>query len=63
MAHLSHKLKAYTGDYRKPLVFCSECGKEEDEGLNDACTKTFYVKKIDIEGQTIYPPFVSGLPD
>jgi len=60
MPHPSHKLKCYTADPRKPLVFCTLCGKEEDEGLNNECTKTFYV---DTKQEAAYPKFVSGLPD
>ena len=64
MPHPSHKLKAYTADYKKPLVFCSECGKEEDEAeINWPCNKTFYIKKVDIIITPAYRKFVSGLPD
>lgn len=60
MPHYTHKLKAYTADYKKPLVFCTECGKEEDEAeINQPCCKTFYVDtKIKVQ----HTKFVSGLP-
>lgn len=58
MAHSTHRLKAYTADPRKPLVFCFLCGKEEDEGLNDPCAETFYQKEIDTPKREFY----SGLP-
>lgn len=63
MPHFSHKLKAYTADPRKPLVFCVLCGKEEDEGLNEQCAETFYHIEVDTKKDTLYPQFVSGLPD
>ena len=50
MAHYTHLLKSYAGDPGKRLVFCSKCGKEEDEGLNDPCEETFIknaVKQVD----------------
>jgi hypothetical protein len=58
MAHSTHRLKAYMGDYKRPLVFCSLCGKEEDEGLNDSCALTFYQKTVDTPKREFY----SGLP-
>ena len=58
MDHPTHRLSAYC-DNRRRVVFCSLCGKEEDEGLEKPCAKTFYVDKIDA---TPYPEFVSGLP-
>ena len=47
MIHPTHNLKAYTGDFNKKLVFCVNCGKEEDEGLEEPCTNKFYVKAVD----------------
>jgi hypothetical protein len=29
------------------MVFCTKCGKEEDEGLNEPCTNKFYAKGVD----------------
>lgn len=46
MTHATHKLKAYTGEYNKPCVFCEKCGKEQDEGLNEPCTNEYYNQKI-----------------
>ena len=64
MAHASHVLKAYCANPHQPLVFCSECGKEEDEAeINWPCNKTFYIKKVDIIITPAYRKFVSGLPD
>jgi hypothetical protein len=64
MNHPSHKLKAYTADQFKPLVFCELCGKEETEGLSEPCTKKFYTEKVvDTITQAKYPKFVSGLPE
>lgn len=60
MSHPSHKLKAYTGDVRKPLVFCTNCGLEEGEvSIHAPCLNTFYV---DSPLSQSYPKFVSGLP-
>ena len=47
MNHPSHQLKAYTGHYNKPCVFCAKCGKEEDEGLEEPCSNKFYAMKVD----------------
>ena len=63
MSHPSHNLKAYTGDHRKPLVFCQLCGKEESEGLDNVCTENFYDKGIDTTHNKPHSGFVSGLPD
>jgi len=64
MSHPTHKLKAYTGDVRKPLVFCSECGLEDTEAsIHLSCTKTFYVGKLDLRIDNPQTKFVSGLPD
>lgn len=61
MPHSSHKLKCYTADPKKPLVFCCLCGKEEDEGLDKPCAETFYESnKITVD--TVVPKFYSGLP-
>lgn len=62
MTHFTHKLKAYTADPRKPLVFCCLCGKEEDEGLSEPCAETFYQMPVDIEAPKVDKKFVSGLP-
>lgn len=62
MAHPTHKLKAYCGDVRKKLVFCEQCGKEEDEAeINEPCKQSFYEKKVDIVSTKLHPEFVSGL--
>ena len=61
MPHSTHALKAYCADAHKPLVFCELCGKEEDEGLNEPCAKTFYVENVDTKPNKTYPKFVSGL--
>jgi hypothetical protein len=58
MIHNTHKLKAYTADPRKPLVYCEKCGKEEDESLNDPCNEKFFVRTVDTDNKTFY----SGLP-
>lgn len=64
MAHSTHKLKAYTGDVYKPLVFCQNCGVEETEvSIHLECLETFYVKGVDTKFDTPYPKFVSGLPE
>ena len=61
MAHRSHKLKAYTGDVNRPLIFCENCGLEEQEvSIHAPCLNTFYV---DTPLSKPYPKFVSGLPD
>lgn len=64
MAHPSHKFKAYCGDAHKPLVFCSECGKEENETeINQPCVNAFYVEKlVDTKVERPHTKFVSGLP-
>jgi len=62
MAHSTHKLKAYISDYKR-LVFCELCGREEDEGLDDPCSKKFYVERVDHIHSQRYVGFVSGLPD
>lgn len=60
MPHPSHKFKAYCGDAHKPLVFCSECGKEENETeINQPCVNAFYV---DTKLSLAHTKFVSGLP-
>ncbi len=42
MAHVTHKLKAYTGDYNKPLVFCEDCGYGDDEAaIHEPCNQKF----------------------
>lgn len=46
MPRPSHTLKAYTGEWRKPLVFCESCGREEDEGLNEPCPETFFIVEM-----------------
>lgn len=63
MTHPTHKLKAYTADVHKPLVFCQLCGKEESEGLELVCTEQFYQKDVDTIHSKPYNGFVSGLPD
>ena len=59
MNHPTHKLKAYTGEPHKPLVFCEHCGKEEGEGLSEPCDKKYAAKwelmaeeRIDKNNQT-----------
>ena len=43
MPHPSHKLKSYRGDFNKPVVFCENCGQEDDEaGIHEECPKTFH---------------------
>jgi len=64
MPHHTHKLKAYVADYRKRLIFCELCGKENDEpGLDNPCPKTFYHKEVDTRIERVHTKFVSGLPD
>jgi hypothetical protein len=64
MPHPTHSLKAWTGDPNKPLVFCAACGKEESEpDINQPCTETFYVPKLDLKTEKVHPEFISGLPD
>lgn len=58
MIHKTHRLKAYTADPNKPLVFCSKCGKEEDEGLEELCSEKFFAKQVDTENKV----FHSALP-
>lgn len=62
MSHPSHKLKAWTGDAFKPLVFCENCGQEETEAsIHLPCAKTFYEKKVDTITLRPHTKFVSGL--
>lgn len=47
MAHLTHRLKCYTGDHNKKLVFCEMCGQEEDEaGIHEPCTEKFFKHEV-----------------
>ena len=63
MSHPSHKLKCYTGDHRRPVVFCENCGLEDHEAsIHLPCVKTFYVGKLDLNVEKVHPKFVSGLP-
>lgn len=63
MPHHTHKLKAYTIYYYKPLVFCALCGREEDEGLEQPCSEKFYVTKVDTKPSEVNTKFVSGLSE
>lgn len=64
MPHPTHSLKAYCAEYRKPLVFCAACGKEENEAeINQPCAETFYVRTVDLNTEKVHPKFISGLPD
>ena len=48
MIHSTHKLKAWVGDYKKPVVFCSVCGKEEnEEAIKEPCPGKFYSDAVD----------------
>lgn len=49
MSHPSHKLKAYTAEVHKRLIFCELCGKDEEEGLEEPCANKFYAKGVDLE--------------
>lgn len=61
MPHPTHKLSAYCGDPHRKTVFCTECGQEESEGLEEPCTNKFYQKVVDTPKPKPYRPFVSGL--
>lgn len=63
MIHTTHKPKAYMNDVYKPLVFCSLCGREEDEGLDQPCTEKIYCEKVDSVHSKPLTGFVSGLPN
>jgi len=48
MEHPTHKLKAWVGDYKKSVVFCEVCGKEENETeIKEPCPGKFIVKRVD----------------